>query len=130
MLEAITFLVAALLHAGLTIPLGFIQLSEPRIIPAAIVEGLCGTFLAAAAYAAFARRASAWRLTLAAHAFALSGVALGTVALAVGAGPRTVGNDIYHGVVTFTLGMGMFLLQRPFARGSSTNREGHTNTSS
>lgn len=128
-LEALTFLMAALLHVGLTIPLGFVQLSEPQIIPAAIVEGLCGTFLAAAAYAAFTRRAAAWQLTLAAHAFALAGVALGTVALAVGAGPRTVGNDIYHGIMVFALGMGMFLLQWPSARGSSTSRKGPTNIS-
>lgn len=129
-LEALTFVVAALLHVGLTIPLGFAQLSEPQIIPAAIVEGLCGTFLAAAAYAAFTQRAAAWQLTLAAHAFALAGVALGTVALAVGAGPRTVGNDIiYHGVMVFTLGMGMFLLQWPSARGPLTSCKGHTNTS-
>lgn len=126
-LEALTFLVAALLHMGLTIPLGFAQLSESRIIPAATVEGLCGVFLAVSAYAAFTRQAGAWRLTLTAHAFALAGVALGTVALAVGAGPRTVGNDIYHGVMIFTLGMGMFLLQWSSARGSSTNNKDPAN---
>jgi hypothetical protein len=42
-LETIPFLLAALLHLGIQFPLGF---SEPRIIPAAIVEGLCGVILA------------------------------------------------------------------------------------
>lgn len=125
-LEALAFLIAAALHLGLTVPLGLMQLTEPRIIPAAIVEGLCGTFLAIAAYAAFTRKVWARRLTLAAHAFALAGVALGTVALAVDAGPRTVGNDIYHGVMVFTLGMGMFLLQWSTARGPSTNQKDST----
>lgn len=41
--EAITFLLASLLHLGIPIPLGF---SEPQIIPAMTVEGLCWLFLA------------------------------------------------------------------------------------
>ena len=41
--ETITFLLATLLHVGIPVPLGFTQ---PRIIPAAIVKGLCGIFLA------------------------------------------------------------------------------------
>ena len=52
-LEAITFLLAALLHVGVQFPLGF---SEPRIIPAAIVEGLCGLFLTVSACVVFARK--------------------------------------------------------------------------
>jgi hypothetical protein len=38
--ETFTFLLAALLHLGTQFPLGF---SEPRIIPAAIVEGCAGS---------------------------------------------------------------------------------------
>ena len=48
--EASTFLIAALLHLGVPIPLGF---PEPCIIPAAIAEGLCGLFLAVGAYGVF-----------------------------------------------------------------------------
>ncbi len=40
--EAVTFLLAALMHVGVRVPVGFV---EPRIIPAAIVEGLIGAFL-------------------------------------------------------------------------------------
>jgi len=58
--EAVTFLLAALLHVG--IPLGF---SEPRIIPAAIVEGLCGLLLAVSTYAVVARTTWAWGAALA-----------------------------------------------------------------
>ena len=59
--EAITFLLAALLHLGARIPLGFTVLAEPAIVPATIVEGLAGLVLAVAAYAVFTRRAWAWR---------------------------------------------------------------------
>ena len=44
--EALTFLVVAGLHLG--IPL--FGLDEPRIGPAALVEALCGTFLATGAW--------------------------------------------------------------------------------
>ena len=79
-LEAITFLVAALLHLGIQLPLGF---SEPQIIPATIVEGLCGIFLAVSAYAVIARKTWAWGGAIAAHVFAVAGVLLGIIALAL-----------------------------------------------
>jgi hypothetical protein len=64
-LYAITFLLGALLHLGVRIPLGFAVLAEPRIIPATIVEGLCGLGLAVGAYAVLTGRswahATAWR---------------------------------------------------------------------
>ncbi len=72
--ESVTFLLAALLHTGIQFPLG---ISQPRIIPATIVEGLCGLFLAVSAYAVFARKTWAWRVAIAAHAFAVVGVLLG-----------------------------------------------------
>ena len=51
--EALSFLLAALLHLGIQFPLRF---SEPRNNWAAIVEGLCGIFLAVSASAVFARK--------------------------------------------------------------------------
>ncbi len=84
-LYAVTFLTGALLHLGARIPLGFAVLAEPRIVPATIVEGLCGLFLAVGAYAVLTRRTWAWPAVTAAHAFALGGVMFGITALAVGA---------------------------------------------
>src|SRR5258708_6711211 len=72
--ESVTFLLAALLHTGIQFPLG---ISQPRIIPATIVEGLCGLFLAVSAYAVFARRTWAWRVAIAAHVFAVVSGPLG-----------------------------------------------------
>jgi hypothetical protein len=71
--ETITFLLATLLHLGIPVPIGFTQ---PQIIPAAIVEGLCGIFLAVSAYAIFTHKTWAWRVALAAHVFAVAGVLL------------------------------------------------------
>ncbi|HEY7126266.1 MAG TPA: hypothetical protein VH540_20145 [Ktedonobacterales bacterium] len=103
--EAVTFLLAALLHLG--IPLGF---SEPRILPATIVEGLCGLFLAASAYAVLARKTWAWRAALAAHLFSVAGVLLGITALALAPGLGTTVNTIYHRVILAALVAGLALL--------------------
>jgi fluoride ion exporter CrcB/FEX len=115
--EAVTFLLAALMHLG--IPLGF---SEPRIIPAAIVEGLCGLLLAVSTYAVVARTTWAWRAALAAHFFAVAGVLLGIIALALGAGPSTVANTIYHRVILGVLVVVLLLLATPAARAALGRR--------
>ena len=113
---AVTFFFGALLHLGGRIPLGFAALEEPRIIPATVVEGLCGLALAVAAYLVLARTGWAWTAALAANAFALGGVLLGMVALAVGAGPSTELNTIYHRVMVVALVAVLALLISPTGR--------------
>jgi hypothetical protein len=115
-LYAVTFFLGALLHLGLRIPLGFAVLAEPRIIPATIVEGLCGLGLAIGAYAVFTGRGWAWSALTGAHAFALGGVLLGITALALGAGPSTELNTVYHRVMLVALVAGMIVLLTPVAR--------------
>jgi hypothetical protein len=115
-LYAVTFLTGALLHLGVRIPLGFAVLAEPRIIPATIVEGLCGLFLAVGAYAVLTRRTWAWPAVTAAHAFALGGVLLGITALALGGGPSTELNTVYHRVMLVALAAGLVLLLTPIGR--------------
>jgi hypothetical protein len=115
--EAVTFLLAALLHLG--IPLG---LSEPRIIPAAIVEGLCGLFLAVSTYAVVTHKSWAWVAATAAHVFAVVGVLLGITALALGAGPSTKANTIYHRVILGVLIVVLVLLATPGARAALGRR--------
>ncbi|HKF35630.1 MAG TPA: hypothetical protein VKB35_01920 [Ktedonobacteraceae bacterium] len=117
--EAVTFLLAALLHVG--IPLGF---SEPRIIPAAIVEGLCGLFLAVSTYAVVARTTWAWGAALAAHLVAVAGVLLGIIALALGGGPSTMANTIYHRVILGVLIVVLVGLSTPAARAALGRRTG------
>ena len=113
---AATFFFGALLHLGVEIPLGFAVIEEPVILPATIVEVLCGTALAVAAFAVLTRRAGAWTVVTAAHAFALGGVSLGIVALAVGAGPSTELNTIYHRVMVVALVAVLGLLLSPTGR--------------
>jgi hypothetical protein len=115
-LYAVTFLIGALLHLGVQIPVGSAVLAEPRIVPATIVEGLCGVFLAVGAYTVLTRRTRAWPAVTAAHAFALGGVLLGMAALAVGAGPSTELNTIYHRVMLVALAAGLVLLLTPTGR--------------
>jgi hypothetical protein len=115
-LYAATFLLGALLHLGIRIPLGFAMVEEPVIIPATIVEGLCGTALAIAAITVLVRRNGAWTVATAAHAFALGGVLLGITALAVGAGPSTDLNTVYHRVMVVALVAVLALLFSPVGR--------------
>ena len=111
--ETITFLLAALSHLGIPFPPGF---SEPRIIPAAIVEGLCGVFLAVGTYGVFVRKTWAWGVALAAHIFAVAGVLLGITTLALGLGPSTETNTIYHRVILAVLAIALVGLSTPGAR--------------
>jgi hypothetical protein len=113
---ATTFFFGALLHLGVTIPLGFAVVEEPVILPATIVEGLCGVALAVAAFAVLTRRELAWPIALAAHAFALGGVLLGITALALGAGPSTELNSVYHRVMVVALVAVLALLLSPAGR--------------
>jgi hypothetical protein len=113
---AATFFFGALLHLGVTIPLGFAVVEEPVILPATIVEGLCGVALTVAAFAVLTRRELAWPIALAAHAFALGGVLLGITALALGAGPSTELNSVYHRVMVVALVALLALLLSPAGR--------------
>ena len=114
---ALTFLIGSLLHQGVRIPLGFGVLAEPRILPATIVEGICGLALAVAAYSLLARRPWAWTAAVTGHAVGLAGVMLGIVATAApGRGPSTELNTIYHRVMLVALAGGLVLLLTPAAR--------------
>jgi len=55
MFDTATLLLFALLHLSGPLALDSIVLTEPRIIPAAVVEGLAGLIFAVSAYAVFAR---------------------------------------------------------------------------
>ena len=109
--EAISFLLAALLHLGIQFPLGF---SEPPNRYAAIVEGLCWLFLSLSLYAMFARKTWTWRAAVAAHIFAVVGVLLGIYATSRGPGDEA--NFIYHRVILVVLVIVLALLATPGAR--------------
>jgi len=111
--DTVTLLLFALLHANGPLALGSAALTEPRIIPAAIVEGLAGLIFAVSAYAVFTRASWAWAATVAAHIFALAGVLLGLTMIAAGFGPHSPLNDTYHPLMVALLVVGLILLATP-----------------
>ncbi|HLX39665.1 MAG TPA: hypothetical protein VKR42_03995 [Ktedonobacteraceae bacterium] len=108
--ETASFLLASLLHMG--IQLGF---SEPPNSAAAIVEGLCGIFLAVSTYAVFARKTWACGVAIAAHIFAIMGVLLGILATSSNPSYDEV-NTIYHRVILTILMIVLILLVTPGTR--------------
>lgn len=114
-LSGALFLFGAAQHAGIA----FGRIHEPRILPAAAVEILCAILLLWSAAALLRDAASAQRATLIAGLVALGGIALGMISLAVGAGPRTRSNDLYHAAMLVLVGVSfalLFSLQRSRAR--------------
>lgn len=109
-LEVILFLVPAVLHAGVRIPLGFADLDEPVIVPATIVEGLIGLGFAVATYGVFTRAARAWPRAVAAHVFALVGTLIGIGATFSGEGERTELNTAIHIIMLVVVLAGLALL--------------------
>jgi len=91
--NAALFLFGAAQHAGVRIG----PLSEPTILPASIVETLCAFALIGGSLAAWTRSRRAWPAALAGNLVAVTGVIIGIVALALGAGPKTASNDLTTG---------------------------------
>jgi|GEM_PF-1687118 hypothetical protein len=103
--NAALFFFGALQHAGISLG----RFHEPYILPAAIVETICGLALAAGASAAL----TGWRpfgMALLGNVVALAGVLLGKAALAAGRGPRTASNDLYHNLMLVLIGVSIVLL--------------------
>jgi hypothetical protein len=100
---AISFLVGALTHAGVRLPLGFTTIDEPTIVPAAIVEGVIAVAFAVAALADLTGRPDARIRLRMALRLGIAGVLLGMFALAVGRGTRTELNDVFHVVALIVM---------------------------
>jgi hypothetical protein len=115
-LYAVLFFVGAVLHIGVAIPLGPVVLIEPVILPATIVESLCGIGLAIAAYAIFTRKPWAWAAAVSGHALALGGVLLGVTAITLTSGSSTPLNDTFHRVMIVLLTAGLVWLCTQAAR--------------
>jgi len=98
--NAALFLFGAIQHLGVTIG----RLHEPQIIPAAVVETICGIALAFGATLISSRPTVATAAPLISNLIALAGVLLGMAALAAGHGPRTASNDLYHHVMVVLIG--------------------------
>jgi len=104
--NAAIFFFGGVQHVGITVG----RFHEPLIIPAAIVEVVCGLCLLWGAIALFRSSRTRWRLALITNLIALGGVLLGIAALAVGAGPRTASNDLYHRMMLILVGAVILIL--------------------
>jgi len=109
--NAALFFFGALQHAGLAIG----RFHEPRIVPAVIVEALCGLALAWGVIALASGTRFARQKAVISNLIALFGVLLGIASLALGAGPRTASNDLYHKVMLVMIGAALLLIG--FSRG-------------
>ena len=113
--NALLFFFGAVQHAGVSI--GYFH--EPRIIPAAIVESLCGLSLVWGVAAVFGHSPVEWRTAIIANLVPLGGVLLGMAALAAGRGPRTASNDMYHHIMLALIVTAFILI---FVARSALNR--------
>lgn len=104
--NATLFLFGAVQHAG--IPVG--RFHEPEIIPAAVVETICGLFLFWGGIVSFGHFSAHWKIALIGNLVALGGVLLGMAALAAGRGPRTASNDLYHHIMLVLIGASLLIL--------------------
>ncbi len=104
--NAALFMFGAVQHAGIEVG----PFREPRIIPATIVESVCGALLAWGALAVLTGRARAGRAAFVANLVALGGVLIGIAALAAGAGPRSSSNDLYHLLMLVLISIALSIL--------------------
>jgi hypothetical protein len=114
--NAALFFFGVVQHLGIAIG----RFHEPRIIPAAIVETICGISLAWGAAFVFSHSLVSWGLPLISNLVALSGVLLGMAALAAERGPRTASNDLYHHIMLALIGASVIILT--FSRWSATRQ--------
>jgi Na+-transporting NADH:ubiquinone oxidoreductase subunit NqrB len=102
----------AVQHAGVAIG----SLHEPVIVPASVVEVLCALALSWGAAAVLKQSLKAWRAAFIGNLVAIIGVVIGMVALAVGAGPRTASNELYHRIMLALATASLVILLVPAGR--------------
>lgn len=103
--EAATFVLAALVHAGVFIS-GY---EHPQ---ARIAEGVIAVVLIAGLILSFVRQDWTRWLGLAAQGFALLGTLVGLFTIVIGVGPRTALDIAYHALIVVVLGWGLIVTAR------------------
>lgn len=105
LLESTAFLAAAAIHAGLLAD-GY-EHREARIAETVIALVLLGGAVVASFGPVWARRAG-----LAAQGFALAGTIVGIITIAIGIGPRSLADVMYHIIIVCVLIYGVLLALR------------------
>jgi hypothetical protein len=105
LVEAASFVVAALIHSGVFIT-GY---EHPQ---ARIAEGVIAAVLIIGLILTFVRRAWTRSIGLTAQGFALLGTLVGLFTIAIGVGPRTAPDLVYHAAILLVLGWGLVVTAR------------------
>lgn len=100
--ESVVFILAAALHFGLPVP----WLAEPRLIGAAVVEGICGLGLLYASLHGGARTA------FTAQAVGFAGVLLSLMALSFAGAFRSISTDLAYVLLLALIGPGLIIADR------------------
>src|SRR5712691_13470609 len=108
LIEGASFVFAGLVHFGV-LARGYEHGS------AAIAESVIGAVLLVALTLTWVLPAWARALGIAAQAFALLGTLVGAFTIAIGVGPRTVPDVVYHAAILLALAWGMVVAARPSA---------------
>jgi hypothetical protein len=103
--EAATFILAALVHAGV-----FVAGYEHH--EAFIAETVIAIVLLAGLSLTWISPASMRRAGLAAQGFALLATLVGIFTIAIGIGPRTIGDIVYHAAIVIVLVRGLVVAGR------------------
>ncbi|HET9017199.1 MAG TPA: hypothetical protein VFN57_16465 [Thermomicrobiaceae bacterium] len=114
--EALACLFFATAHLGHPLSLGFATVSEPRLLPATVVEALCGVVLGLSGGALLAGRARVLGYALAAQIFSLCGFLLGLFATLHGNGSDPI-NDDFHRVMLPLFALGILVTVAAVRRG-------------
>lgn len=105
LLEAASFIAASLIHSGVFIT-GY---EHPQ---ARVAEGVIAAVLIAGLILSIIRRAWTRWVGLAAQGFALLGTLVGLFTIAIGVGPRTAPDLIYHAAILAILVWGLVVAVR------------------
>jgi prepilin signal peptidase PulO-like enzyme (type II secretory pathway) len=100
LLEATSFALAALIHAGFLIP-GY---EHPK---ARIAEAVIATVLFAGVAIIWARPAATRQVSLGAQGLALLGTLVGVFTIIIGIGPQTMPDIVYHVCILVLLAWGL-----------------------
>jgi len=104
-LQAATFAVAALIHAGALVA-GY---EHPQ---ARVAESLIASVLLVGAAVIWVRPGWTRRVALSAQGFALVGTLVGIFTIVVGIGPRSVPDIVYHVLIVVVLAWGLRVAAR------------------
>lgn len=107
--ETVLFLAASSVHAGMV-------LAGYEHSPAATAEGVIGVVLALGLIGSLMRPDPQPVLALLVQAFALLGTLVGAFTIAVGVGPQTREDVLFHGLLLAVLVAGVFISWRTWRR--------------